>query len=249
MNQFNSPVNDAASSTIAPLKNVALCSSALADAMDRPMHLPGLVAFYGPSGWGKTVAAVYAYNKFRAYYVAAKDSWTKRAFLEAVLTEMGIQPERVIYKMVDQISEQLVLSGKPLIIDEMDLLVNKNMVEIVRDIYEGSSATILMIGEEHLEANLRRWERFHNRILEWVPAQPTDMEDIHHLARLYSKEITITDDLLAHLLRINKGVTRRICVNLDKFRKTAQSLGLDTMDLKTWGDREIYTGEAPRRRV
>lgn len=249
MTDYSTEINEPISSTTAPLRNVALCTTALGQAMDRPLHLPGLVAFYGPSGWGKTVSATYACNKFRAYYVAAKDAWTKRAFLEAVLMEMGIQPERVIYKMVDQISEQLVLSGKPLIIDEMDHLVKKGMVEIVRDIYEGSNATILMIGEEHLEANLRKWERFHNRVLKWEPAQPTNMDDIRHLARLYSPDIKITDDLLAYALKVNKGITRRICVNIDRFRRTAIKENLTTMDLKTWNNREIYTGEAPKRRV
>jgi hypothetical protein len=83
-------VNDTSASKTAPLQNVALCTQALKDAMERPLHLPGLVAFYGPSGWGKTVSATYASNKYRAYYVAAKESWTKKAFLEAILTEMGI---------------------------------------------------------------------------------------------------------------------------------------------------------------
>jgi len=106
-----------------------------------------------------------------------------------------------------------------------------------------------MIGEEHLEANLRKWERFHNRVLEWVPAQPTNMDDIRHLARLYSSDVTIAEDLLAYVLKANKGITRRICVNIDKFRRTAIKEGRDSMDLKGWGKREIYTGEAPARRV
>ena len=248
MNQSNQQVNEPLLSTTAPLKNVALCTVALAQAMERPQHLPGLVAFYGPSGWGKTVSATYANNKFRAYYVSVKESWTRQALLKAILKEMGIQPERTNYEMVDQVSEQLALSGKPLIIDEFDNVVNRNMVELIRDIYEGSNAAILMIGEEYLEKNLRKWERFHNRVLDWVPAQPTDMDDVRHLARLYCKGVTITDDLLAHLVRINKGITRRICVNLERFRRTAISEGLETMDLATWGDREIFTGEAPKRR-
>lgn len=249
MNDISAQVNEPFMSTTAPLKNVALCTSALEQAMERPQHLPGLVAFYGPSGWGKTVSATYANNKFRAYYVAVKESWTRAAFLKAVLKEMGETPERTNYEMVDQVSEQLALSGKPLIIDEMDHVVNRNMVELIRDIYEGSNAAILMIGEEHLEKNLRRWERFHNRVLDWVPAQPTDMMDIQHLARLYCKGVKVTDDLLAHLLRQNKGITRRICVNLERFRRFALAEGLTTLDLNTWGDRDIYTGTAPKRRV
>ncbi len=38
--------------TTAPLANVSLCGIALSRAMERPSHLPGMVCFYGPSGWG-----------------------------------------------------------------------------------------------------------------------------------------------------------------------------------------------------
>ena len=245
MSQFEPQVN----LTTAPLTNVARCNGALQTAMNRPSHLPGLVAFYGPSGWGKSTAAAYCANRHRAYYVECKSSWTKKALLSSILTEMGIAPAKTLYEMADQISEQLVLSGRPLIIDEMDHIVTKKAVEVIRDIYESSNAAILLIGEELLPAKLREWERFHNRMLSWVPAQPCDLSDAKQLAKLYCREVTIAEDLLEKVVDVSRGAARRICVNIELIRQEALGNGTDEMDLATWGYLPIYSGEAPKRRV
>lgn len=249
MTQSEKIVNFSADMTTAPLQNVALCNGALERAKNRPAHLPGLVAFYGPSGWGKSTAAAYCANRHRAYYVECKSSWTKKAFVTAILTEMGIAPASTIYGMEDQISEQLVLSQRPLIIDEVDHIVNKRSVEVIRDIYEGSNASILLIGEELLPSKLREWERFHNRMLDWVQAQPCDMDDARALARLYCREIDIADDLLGKILEVSRGAARRICVNIERVRQECFADGSDCMTLHGWGNRPLFSGEAPKRRV
>lgn len=237
------------SGTTAPLKNVALCNRLLETAMNRPAHLPGLVTFYGPSGWGKSFAAAYVANKHRAYYVECKSTWTRKAILTAILREMGIVPQTAIYEMTDQISEQLATSGRPLIIDEMDHIVEKKAVEVIRDIYEGSNAAILLIGEENVDTKLRKWERFHNRMLAWQPAQPADIADTKHLAKLYCKNVVIAEDLLAHIQKQSGGVVRRICVNLNLVEQTALSMGMDEIDRKNWGNKDLYSGSAPHRRI
>lgn len=235
--------------SIAPLENVSRCAAALDRAVNRPMHLPGITGFYGPSGWGKSIAATYTANKYRAYYVEAKSSWTRKALLGAILTEMGISAGKTLYDMTDQVSEQLVLSGRPLIIDEFDHLVQAGTVEVVRDIHEGSSAPILILGEEQLSHKLKKWERFHNRMLAWVPAQPATMDDARHLRRLYVTETEIRDDLLARIHELARGSVRRICVNLHLVQQEALVHGWKAAGLKEWGARELYTGEAPARRI
>lgn len=236
--------------TIAPLANVSRCSEALERAMNRPQHLPGMVAFYGPSGWGKTIAAAYTANKHRAYYVEAKSSWTRKALLAAILSEMGKHPGKTLYEMTDQVAEELVLSNRPLIIDEFDHLVKAGTVEVVRDIHEGSAgAAILILGEEQLAAKLKAWERFHNRMLAWVPAQPATLDDARHLRKLYAGEIEIRDDLLRRIADVARGAARRVCVNLDLVQQEATKERWKSVGLKEWGNRELYTGEAPSRRL
>jgi DNA transposition AAA+ family ATPase len=235
--------------TLAPLTNVALCLAALERAMGRQQHLPGLVMFYGPSGWGKSMAAAHAANVHRAYCIQAKSTWTKKWVLASILSEMGVAPARTIPEMADQVAEQLSLSGRPLIVDEVDHLVDRNLVEIIRDIYEGSNAAILLIGEELLPIKIKRWERLHGRIIDFVAAQPADLEDAAHLRKFYVKRVRIKDDLLEFVHAHAHGSVRRICVNLARLEEEALKEGKKEIDLEWWGSRALFTGEAPKRRV
>jgi hypothetical protein len=45
----------------------------------------------------------------------------------------------------------------------------------VRDIYEGSGAAVLLVGEERFPMALKRAsERFYDRVLKWQPAERAD---------------------------------------------------------------------------
>lgn len=233
--------------TTAPITNVSLCGTALMSVMSRAAHLPGIAVFCGPSGYGKSTAAAYCANKWRAYYIQVKSVWTRKAFLHAILKEMGIQPARTLYDMADQVAEQLVLSNRPLIVDEMDYLVDNNAVELVRDLHESSNAAILLLGEERLPDKLKKWERFHSRVLTWMRAQPVSLDDADHLARLYCKGVEIAPDLLAEIHRLAHGSVRRVAVNIDLVREESLKVAAKRMDLAAWGPRAFYTGQAPAR--
>lgn len=235
--------------SIAQIANLGMCDIAIERAVSRSTNLPGLVCFYGPSGWGKSMAANYVANTRRARYVQAKSVWTKKHFLKAVLFEMGIKPAATIPEMADQVAEELAASGRPLVIDEMDHLVDRNAVELVRDLYESSQAPILMIGEEGLPNKLKKWERMHGRVLAWVPAQPVTIEDAYKLRPLYCPSVQVAEDLLSKLVELSHGSVRRVCVNLERIQEEAMVQGLDVIDLAAWGKRELYNGEAPKRRV
>jgi len=235
--------------TTAPLTNVSMCSKALLRAVDRPSHLPGFVCFYGPSGWGKSKAASYVANTQDAYYIQCMETWTRKAVLLAILKVMGIPPQKAMYEMVEQICHQLSASGRPLIVDEFDHIVKREAVEMIRDIYEGSQAAILLIGEELLPNKLQRWERFHGRVLDWIAAQPADFDDCQHLARLYVQDLEIGADLLQAIHKSSHGSVRRIIVNLGLVQEHAAGLGLRSIDLAEWGTRKFFTGESPKARI
>ena len=63
--------------------------------------------------------------------------------------------------MAEQVCEQLARSGRPLIVDELDKLVQKKSVELIRDLYEGSGAAILLIGEQQIPDKLAKIGRAH----------------------------------------------------------------------------------------
>lgn len=242
MSQQKLDVNTAA------LSIVMLVMASLQRITERRMHLPGMAVLYGFSGFGKSTAAAFVANKMRAYYIECKSVWTKKALLENILKVMGIPPKPTVTGMLDQVCEQLAKSGRPLIIDEMDHIVEKAAVEIVRDIYEGSKAPILLIGEERLPAKLTKWERFHGRIMEWTAAPAADANDVRVLAGFYCPGLAIGDDLLDLVHAKAKGSVRRIATNLELIKDEAANQGVTSIGLKQWGKRDLYTGEAPQPR-
>ena len=233
---------------VAPLQNVAALLALIKRVQDRAHGLPGMAVFYGPSGYGKTTAAVYAANRYQAYSVQVKSVWTAKKFCEAILTDLAIKPARTIADMVDQISEELAKTGRPLLIDETDNLVQRGMIEIVRDIYESSGAAIILIGEEELPQKLQQWERVHGRMLDWVGAQPGTLADVGHLAAIYCPGVTLDEPLKDFLLKVSQRSIRRICINLERVHEFARQKALTKVRREDWGKEGFFTGEAPSPR-
>ncbi|MDO5648839.1 AAA family ATPase [Paracoccus sp. (in: a-proteobacteria)] len=233
---------------VAPLRNVMALSGLIDRIQTRGLGLPGMAVFYGPSGYGKTTAAVWNANKTRAYQVQLKSAWRGKKLCQSILLDLGIAPARTVADMIDQISEEIARSRRPLIIDEADHLINAGMIELVRDIYESSGAAIVLIGEERLPQKLQKYERVHGRMLDWVAAQPADLREVGHLAQIYCRGIELDADMQRLLLQKSNASVRRICVNLDRVREFALTTGKTTISGADWGDRDFYTGLAPAAR-
>ncbi|KAA0678110.1 AAA family ATPase [Roseomonas genomospecies 6] len=233
----------------APLRNLTLMDELVETLKTRPSHAPGLGVFHGPSGFGKSYACARASVDHQAFYVEAKSMWSPRTMMAAILKEMGLPVKRsaTIHEMVEQAAEELEASRRPLLIDESDHVVARGLVELVRDLHDAASpvAVIVLVGEEGLPHKLKPYERVHGRVRKWVAAQPCNLEDARALAELYCPRVTVDDDLLAHLVQMVGGSTRRIAVNLEEFATFAFGEGMKTLTLKDWGNREIYTGAPP----
>jgi DNA transposition AAA+ family ATPase len=233
---------------VAPLRNVAALVELIDRVQNRAINLPGMATFYGPSGFGKTFAAIFATNKFQAVSVQVKSTWTKKKLCQAILTEMGQPHATTVSDMVDEISQYLAIHDRPLLVDEADYLVQRKMIEIVRDIHEGSGATVILIGEERMPQKLQEWERVHGRMLDWVAAEPADLSDVRHLARLYADDIDMAPEILHNILKSSHGSMRRIRVNIEQVREFALIEGLQKVGSQDWGKRTFFTGVAPSPR-
>ena len=106
---------------------------------------------------------------------------------------------------------------------------------------------ILSVGEELLPKKLEKWERFYSRVLAWLPAQPVSFEDVRLLAGIYTPDIHIEDDLLTKVRHAASGSVRRVVVNLDGIRETAEMEGWKAVSLKEWGSKPLFNGQAPMK--
>lgn len=142
-----------------PLRNVLLLAELIERVQNRNDVLPGMACFYGHSGLGKTSAAAWCANRYDAYHVEMKNTWSPTKFAQKIVTSLGMTPKGRLGDLVEIIGEELLKSGRPLLIDEGHLLANTRMVGVVYDIYESSKGTIILIGEKLMPQTLTRWER------------------------------------------------------------------------------------------
>ncbi|AEQ50783.1 AAA family ATPase [Pelagibacterium halotolerans] len=246
MSEFNN-VNKAA-----PLRNVAAFSILIKEVVERDLALPGMAVFSGPSGYGKTKAAIKGANAYRAAYVECHQLTTARSLLKSILEELGVQkPKGTATDMLDEAIR--LMAGdirRPIIIDEVHHIAHKKFVDVARALHDKSMAPVILIGEETLPKQLEAFERVHNRILSWVQAEPCDLTDFAHLARLMCPGVSIAGDLAQALIDRTRGNTRRIAVNLSQIDQRARRESLDAIDLEGFGGvAAIRTGQAPARRL
>lgn len=240
----------AAASTFASLTNVALALKLLNDLIKRPASQPGLGVLSGFSGLGKSTALSVAANRHRAVYVAVRSYDTKKSLLTSITHEMGIEPGRAtVPELVAAIADELMKSERPLLLDDAHYMVNRNLIELVKDLYEASGAPILLAAEEKFPKQLKRWEQVDNRVLYWTLAEPCSLDDARKLAKLYAPRVAFDDEWLTKCVRSVRGITRRVCTNIENARREAEESGRrGEITLDWWGDRQFFTGEAPQRR-
>lgn len=239
---------------VAPLANIGVMENALHRLANRGPGDPGMMVVSGPSGYGKSMAAAWAKARHRAYYLQLDDFVTKKSLLIALCRVLGLNngnaPRGTSAELADLVAAQLHASRRPLIIDEFDFAVDKNLVMSVFSIYEKSKASIVLIGEERLPAKLARnpdWEKFDGRILDTFYAEAISLDDARTLARHKYPDFNFSDDLLQHLVDLSKGSVRRVNNNLGTIHNEGLSLGWDSCDRATWGERKLQKPEVKRR--
>lgn len=244
----SNPDSFARPATLALLKNVVSMMTLVQRLKDRGPHLPGLGVVHGFSGYGKTYAAIFAQNKTGGPRIEIGDSWTKKTLVTAILKELGVRdPKGTVASLTEQAIMRLAEPGHPpLFIDEADKLVDKGMIELVREIQEGAQLPVILIGEEMLPQKLMQIERVHNRVLDWVAAQPADIEDTRKLAALFCPGIRLDDAVLETMRQASDGRARRIVTNLYRAKEFAQTRGLK--ELTAEGPLPtFFTGTPPAR--
>lgn len=246
--QDSNPDGFARPSSLALLKNVVATMGLVQRLKDRGAHMPGFGVLHGYSGYGKTYSAIFAQNKTGGPRIEIGDSWTKKTLVSAILKELGVrEPKGTVATLTEQAIIRLAEPGHPpLFIDEADKLVDKGMIELVREIQEGAQLPIILIGEETLPDKLMNIERVHNRVLDWVAAQPADLEDTRKLAQLFCPHLSFDDGALEAMRRAADGRARRIVTSLYRSKEFAAVNGLKVLTVNGPLP-EFFTGTPPKR--
>lgn len=232
---------------LADLRNVGAFLGLVERVVERPYGLEGMAVFHGASGAGKTSAVVLAAVEYNARFVEVCSVWTKKHLLLKILSQYGVKPPRgSVAELTDLTIETMLEWDVPLIIDDAHICLQKGMIELVRDLYKKSEVPVILVGEEALPVSLTRWENIHNLQLAWEAAIPCNLSDAQRLAAIYAPGIEVGDDLLARIVEITHGSTRRIAQNLNEVQEKSRRKGLRRVGLAEWGDNALFSGQPPR---
>lgn len=234
--------------SVRPLRNVAALSTLISRLENRAFGLPGMATFHGPTGYGKTFAATHAAIKFDAIHVSVQRLWTISTLLEMILKQLRVIPARTRPKMLMQVCEHLLRAGRPLIIDEADYAIDRNMLVDIRDMYDGSLVPVILIGMERLPQKIKKWDLVDGRVGAWAPAEPADLRDAKMIADCYAPGLHLDDALIDHIRALHRGQVRRMSTDFAYVLERSRLLGVNKMTLKDWGDVPFLRGEAPAPR-
>ena len=211
---------------------------------------PGLRVFYGHSGWGKTWAVTACAIQFDAAYVCAIEGMTRKSLLTELLGALGNEPQgRTVYELTKEAARALLASGRAVIVDEADQLMSKGILNTLRAVHDQSQAAVVLVGEERLPEKLEAFERVHNRVIGFHPAQPCTIEDAVKMAAHFARGLQVAPDLVEAVVTETAGVTRRVRANFIEMRKVAHRAGEEAIDLAWWQafGTGFFTGAKPVR--
>lgn len=225
---------------VAKLTNVGLALSAMKQIQAATAQMPRMAVFSGPAGFGKTQAAMYLAHPAggNAVFLTLHSFETTKSLARRMLTELDVRakPSWSINDMFEGVCDRLTLINRPLVIDELDHIAESKAIDFIRAIHDACAVPILMIGEERLQAKLlSHHERFHDRVLVWANAQPSDEADTAALARHYAPGLTWEPGTHAALAARANGVARRITTEIERIKEDCKRRNLDSVSIELVG--------------
>lgn len=193
----------------------------------------GLV--YGDAGLGKTTAAKRVAKSTEAVYIRCLPSWTSPQFVSRLLCEtVGDLRYRSYGQAMDALISYFTEQERALILDEVEYLVKRrDVLESVRSIHDQTEIPIILVGMTGVYESLRSFKLFVDRIQYFCEVRPCSLQDARQIADTRC-EVTIEDDLLAHLHQQQKGNLRQLCRSLAHIESEALANGWETVSLERW---------------
>lgn len=220
---------------VAPTQTVAIAMMTMDQLQGRQQGMPGLGVLSGRPGLGKTCALTRLAHPgdINSVYVACRSFETTKSLASLILRELG-EPARdhwSVSTMFEKACEVFGAQGRPLVVDEADHIAEKQTIEFLRDLHDTGQVPILLVGEENLKKKLlRRHERFHDRVLVWSKAMPTDESDLAKLISHYTPALQITPEARAQIVLRSRGTARTIVTALHALSEKSKTMGLEEIN-------------------
>ena len=200
-------------------KNAKKFVALMEEVKQLPANIPKIVLVYGEYGLGKSETIKWWTFKNDCVYVRANQGMTSRWLLSEIAEELGEEPFWHIQDTFNLVEQKLKQNPKPLIIDEVDYLVNNNVIEVLRDLHDRTMCPMILVGMVNIDKKLSMYPHLKDRIYKAFKFESYDKQDIKQILSELS-EIPITNDGLEYLATRHNQF-RQIVKLINKIEKFA----------------------------
>lgn len=156
-----------------------------------------------------------------------------RWLLSEIAEEIGEEPFWYSKETFELIENHLFNNPKTIIIDEVDYLIEKKTIEVLRDIHERTGCPLVLVGMDQVDKKLSRFPHLVDRIYKKFKFETYDTNDIKKIFSELS-EIPITNDGLEYLATRTNQFRQivKLINRVEKLAKTNQIKELNEQNLR-----------------
>ena len=214
--------------------NYILCLEAMRELARLPRDMEKMGLFYGNAGRGKSLIIEKLAIDEGAALVRTLGSWTPKQMFIDICEALEIEDTGTTSTLQHRIIDELTLSKRILIIDEVDTLFmngKKQLLLMLRDIHDMAKTPIILTGMEQCDKMFKRDTHYYERFSRKVKMGDTTEHDIQQLC--LNADITIEDDLVKHFF-VKYGNFRPVKVLLNALEEYCENNDLSSASLNTF---------------
>ena len=209
-------------------KNVKQFVSLMDELQKVPPNIPKMALVYGEHGLGKSQTIQWWADKNDSVYVRATQGMTSRWLLSEIAEELGEEAFYHSQETFTLIENNLRQNSKVIIVDEVDYLIDKNIIETLRDLHDKTGVPIILVGMGAVDKKIARYKHFEDRLYAKLQFEHLNQDDIHEIITRIS-DIEFTDDAIL-FLSMKTNQFRQLIKAINKIEKLAKTNDLKVID-------------------
>ena len=217
--------------TFVKTKNTKQFIALMEELQNLPANIPKMALVYGDFGLGKSQTIQWWAFRNNSIYVRATKGMTSKWLLAEIAEELDEDTYWNSQEIFANIERNLQSNPKTIIVDEVDYLIDKKIIETLRDIHDRTNCPMVLVGMKTLERKLSRYPHLMDRIYKKYKFEKYSADDIKLIISELS-EIEITADGLEYLSK-QANQFRQIVKLLNKVEKLADINGIKKLDEDT----------------
>ena len=224
-------------------KNVKQFVSLMDELQKVPPNIPKMALVYGEHGLGKSQTIQWWADKNDSVYVRATQGMTSRWLLSEIAEELGEEAFYHSQETFALIENNLKQNNKVIIVDEVDYLIDKSIIETLRDLHDKTGCPVVLVGMGAVDKKLARYPHLMDRIYKKLKFEKFNSDDIKEILTELT-DLKFKDDAIEYLTtRTNQFRQLVKLINrIEKLMKTNQIEELDEYTMKgLLNERRILT--------